>query len=142
MKIRPPHLRVTASILGCLVLTSCAAPKPAAPAGETAHRAEKPAGFFPIMSWETPPRTSAFADREQGLASLAGCGYTVAAFVSPEDLPECRRVGLRAMLRLDPVKQSWKGLSDEQIADRVRRLVGETGRDPVVLGYFLKDEPG
>src|SRR4051812_24977040 len=53
---------------------------------------------FPIMCWEPLPAAANFADTKHGLASLAECGFTVAGFVQPEQLPECERLGLRAIV--------------------------------------------
>jgi hypothetical protein len=97
---------------------------------------------FPIMSWELPPRSDAFMTGREELKKLADCGFTVAAFVQKEQLAECRRLGMRAMVRPASWKVKWHDLSDAQIDERVRQLVDGTQDDPTVMGYFLTDEPG
>ena len=51
--------------------------------------------LFPILPWDLlrgwkkPYRTP-----KHGLDSIAECGFTIAGFVKPEDLPQCERLGL------------------------------------------------
>jgi hypothetical protein len=97
---------------------------------------------FPIMSWELPPRTQEFADARHGLSSLAGCGFTVAGFVRPEQLPACHQHGLRAIVCPAEGILKWAQMSDEQIDQAVRSLVEEVHGDSAVIGYFITDEPG
>jgi hypothetical protein len=94
------------------------------------------------MTWELPPRSSRFADPDAGLSSVAGCGFTVAGFVPPTMLPECRRRGLRAIVFGGDEIRRWGKLSDDQIESSVANLVRGTERDDAVLGYFICDEPG
>src|SRR4051812_16821433 len=97
---------------------------------------------FPILPWELPPRTKEFADPRHGLASLADAGYTVAAFVRPEHLRECERLGLRAIVCPAVGIRKWREMSDAEIESAVRSLIDEAGHSRAVLGYFITDEPG
>ncbi|HWB54986.1 MAG TPA: hypothetical protein VG722_12360, partial [Tepidisphaeraceae bacterium] len=105
--------------------------------------ADDKGGYFPILPWELPPkRAQHFDEPGHGLPSIAECGFTTAAFVLPRQLDECHKLGLRALVRMDPHLVKWPDLSDQQILDRVREMVAGTQNDPTVLGYFLADEPG
>ena len=104
--------------------------------------AEQPGTPFVMMSWELPPRAPGFDDPRTGLASLVDCGFNVAAFVQASQVPQCKDLGLKAMIRIDPWRLDWRQLSDEQIDKHVAQLIQNTSNDPTVLGYFLEDEPG
>jgi hypothetical protein len=97
---------------------------------------------FPILPWELPPRTKEFGDARHGLSSLADAGYTVAAFVRPEHLKECERLGLRAIVCPAVGIRKWREMSDSEIESAVRSLIDEAGHSRAILGYFLMDEPG
>jgi hypothetical protein len=101
-----------------------------------------PDDFFPIMPWELPLRSANFAHAEHGLKSLADCGFTTAAFVPPRLVPQCRRLGLRAIVFGGDEVRRWKDLDDARIRASVKRMIDEAGRDDTVLGYFICDEPG
>jgi hypothetical protein len=98
--------------------------------------------FFPIMTWELPPRSTRFTDAHAGLSSLDECNFTVAGFVQPAMLPECKRLGLRAIVFGGDEIRRWGKLSDDQIEASVTNLVHGTEHDDTVLGYFICDEPG
>lgn len=97
---------------------------------------------FPIMSWEVPPRNEQFSDRAHGLQSLADCGFTVAGFVRPEQVKECGRIGLRAIVSRPGKPEPWEKMSDKAIDDKARQLVLDGKDSPAVIGYFITDEPG
>ena len=105
------------------------------------------ADFFPILPWDAlhdwqPP----YRNRKHGLESIAECGFTMAGFVRPEDLPLCEKLGLAAIMAPAETEQPWFGqwqkLSDQEIDGRVKELIGKTAGNKAVLGYFLTDEPG
>ena len=127
----------------CTACVSCGGAKqPAAvapPTSATPHLADD---FFPIMTWELPPRSGRFSDAHAGLSSVTACGFTVAGFVPPAMLPECKRLGLRAIVFGGDEIRRWGKLSDEQIESSVAKLVRGTEHDDTVLGYFICDEPG
>jgi hypothetical protein len=62
--------------------------------------------------------------------------------VRPNQLPACEKLGLKAIVCSEEWRIKWRELSDQQIFDRVEKLVHESGNSPAILGYFLKDEPG
>src|SRR5437773_251534 len=79
--------------------------------------------FFPIMPWELPPRTAEFADAHHGLASLAQCGFNVAGFVRPQHLPECEKLGLKAIVCPADGMLKWEKMRDEEIERAVVEMV-------------------
>src|SRR5438874_3866806 len=101
-----------------------------------------PDDLFPIMSWELPPRSSEFANQDHGVKSLADCGFTVAGFVAPKDLPQCEKLGIKAIVFADDPMKKWSEFSDDQISQRISKLVEQSKRSKAVIGYFLTDEPG
>src|SRR4051812_20717534 len=120
-----------------LMLAFCAIPSRFCVGAEASGEA-----FFPIMSWEVPPRCDEFGDPKHGLASLAECGFTVAGFVRPEHLKECERLGLRAIVGRPGGRVLWEKMSDAEIEQTVRSLVEDGRGSPAVIGYFITDEPG
>jgi hypothetical protein len=80
------------------------------------------------------------------LASIAECNFTLAGFVTPEDLPLCEKLGLAAIMA--PAKSDkpwfgkWREMNAEQIDRAVKQMVEASGDSPAVLGYFIMDEPG
>lgn len=93
------------------------------------------------MCWEHPPLSGKFAEPGHGLASLAECGYTVAGFVDPSQLPECERLGLRAIVGRPGSAVKWSSMSDAAIDAYVRDRVARSHDSPAVVGYFITDEP-
>lgn len=103
--------------------------------------------FFPILPWDAlhdwkkPYRVT-----RHGLESMADCGFTMAGFVKPEDLPLCEKLGLAAIMAPAETKEPWFGewqkLSAQDIDKRVKAMVEKTAPSKAVLGYFLMDEPG
>lgn len=99
--------------------------------------------FFPIMSWESAPKTfHDFQDPKHGLSSLSECGFTIAAFTMPSLLPTCEQLGLKAIVGEERADKKWKDLSDDEIVSTVKHLVDASHDSPAVLGYLLEDEPG
>jgi hypothetical protein len=64
----------------------------AAPAGDDA--------ILPIMAWD-------YADDEPTLKAMADCGINLVAFVPPEALDVCERVGIKAIVYADGVTPNW-----------------------------------
>jgi len=110
----------------------------------TRSRAAQPGvDFFPIMPWETPwTKEKLLGDANIGIASLRECGFTTAAFPTAGQLPLCNETGLRAIVALPKGPTKWRSLSDQQIVEKVKALVGDTHDNDAVIGYFLVDEPG
>ncbi len=106
--------------------------------------------FFPIIPWGPlhgwqPPFTQ---NTNNGLESMAECGFNVAGFVFPSDVRLCQKLGLGAItLPVDnsevPLnyRREWRKLSLDQIDQRVKTMVELSGKNPAVKGYFLSDEP-
>ena len=99
--------------------------------------------FFPITSWEQPyEKQQQMGDPRMGPAGLGDCGFTVAGFVTADQVPLCEKAKMRALVALPGPFVKWKELSDEQIAATVSKLVAGTEKSDAVIGYFLADEPG
>lgn len=100
--------------------------------------------FFPITAWEIPFRKHDLMQTPGiGVDSMKECNFTVAAFVTADQLPMCEKLGMRAIVgpRGDSIR-NWRTLSDEQIVAKVKALVEPSKHSPAVIGYFLMDEPG
>ncbi len=104
--------------------------------------------FFPILPWDAQHEFRApHSDHEQGLESIAECGFTMAGFVLARDLPECERLGLKAIMFPDVENGSawsreWRNWSDEQIDAKIRDFVEQGGDSDAIMGYYIMDEPG
>jgi hypothetical protein len=107
--------------------------------------------FFPILPWDPYHGWKGqFSEHpENGLESIAECGFNLAGFVLPQDLRRCEKLGLGAIvLPADKAFTNfnylteWKKLSDEEIEARVKRTVRAAGSSRAVMGYFITDEPG
>jgi hypothetical protein len=100
--------------------------------------------FFPIMPWDSlrgwDLQVKGFSDP---LESVAECGFTVAGFVQPAQLPTCERLGLKAIIsRPDATGQAkWYGDTDEQTDAAVKKRVEAAGKSDAVIGYYIMDEP-
>ncbi len=99
--------------------------------------------MFPILPWSQVHGQST----TNGIDSIAACGFTIAGFVQPEDLPACEKLGIKAIMappngRSPFAKDGWKHLSDADIDAYVRQIVDSSKHSPAVMGYFIVDEPG
>jgi len=107
-----------------------------------------PKEFFPILPWDALHGfRKPSVDHEQGLQSIAECGFNMAGFVLRQDLPECERLGLKAIMFPDVENggawtREWRNWSDEQIDANVKMLVEQGGESEAVIGYYIMDEPG
>jgi hypothetical protein len=93
--------------------------------------------FFPVMAWNSAP------DNLVTLKKMRECGFTVAGFVAPKTLKNCRKAGLMAIVS-DPrtSKYDWTKVDAHVARRNVISLVKEVGKNPAVYGYYLRDEPG
>jgi hypothetical protein len=100
--------------------------------------------IFPITAWELPFRKKRelLADPKCGIASMAECGFTVAAFPLPEQLELVQKAGLQAIVGPRDAQVKWNELSDDAIIETVKKMIEESKDNPMVMGYFLRDEPG
>src|SRR4051812_31682568 len=104
----------------CAARQSTAAHPPAA-----VPPASSDTSYFPITPWETPwSRPGMLADPKVGVSSLRDCGFTTAAFVTESEVPLCEKLGLRAIVGPAAKEPDWKKMSDEQIEQAVRQIVG------------------
>jgi hypothetical protein len=131
-----------------IIFLACAAARPAF-ADDPPRLADAvfPADFFPILPWG-PLRgwQEPFVERKAALESIAECGFTMAGFVQPRDLPLCEKLGLAAIVAPPAMNReyvkAWRTLTDEQIEQRVRLMIEQAGNSKAVAGYYLIDEPG
>ncbi len=106
-----------------------------------------PDGDFVIMPWSWLHGGDGHENmsREGGLEDIAKCGFNVAGFVLPEDLPTCKKLNLKAFIgpsRQGPTPwQDWTKLDDVGIDRQAKSLVGDTAGHSQVLGYYIDDEP-
>ena len=133
---------LTCILLVCVLARGSGAAEPQASAA-----AVFPADFFPILPWDPQHGwTEPFIDRQDGLEGIAECGFTLAGFVQPRDLPLCEKLGVAAIMAPPPGKEPyfgpWRDLTDEQIDAHVKAMVERAGNSKAVVGYFLSDEPG
>lgn len=107
------------------------------------HAFAQPPDLFPILPWDRLHGwKEPFRNPQQGLESIAQCGFTLAGFVTPEDLPRCEKLGLAAIMAPLRGQKPWRQMSDEEIDRAVRRMVEVAGSSKAVFGYYLMDEPG
>jgi hypothetical protein len=102
-----------------------------------ARAAELPAEkvTLPLMAWD-------YADDEATLQSMADCGINLVAFVPPEALDACAKVGIRAIVYQDGVTPNWdKPFRFDAASPVLRELIARVNDHPAVYGYHIKDEP-
>ncbi len=105
-----------------------------------------PAHWFPILPWgRMLVGNGTEAAQQHGLPSMAQCNFTLAGFVQPEDLPECERLGLMAIVA-PPKGRPWfargKQFDAAQVEEMIRRRIDEAGPSKAIVGYYIMDEPG
>jgi len=103
--------------------------------------------LFPILPWDVLHGwKEPYRNPKHGLESIAECNFTLAGFVTPEDLPLCEKLRLSAIMAPTKGDQPWFGkwreMSDEEIDRAVKQMVEATADNRSVLGYFIMDEPG
>jgi hypothetical protein len=88
------------------------------------------------MAWNSPPNDPAVLKR------MRDCGLTVAGFVPPAALDNCRAAGLKAIVSDARVSDyDWKNVDPAAARRRVTELIGQVRHHPAVYGYYLRDEP-
>ncbi len=93
---------------------------------------------FPILPWGWTPASPDVLQR------IKACGFNLAGFVSPGDLDQVHRAGLKAIVYEDTAHVSDEAAeaSEDEIAQRVQALVSQVKGHPALFGYYLRDEPG
>jgi hypothetical protein len=108
--------------------------------------------FFPILPWDPYhgwKKPGLARGQESGLESIAECNFNMAGFVLPKDLRLCKKLGLGAIVVPSDSAftsfeyfREWRKLSDQEIEQRVKRMIDASGSSPAIMGYFITDEPG
>ena len=88
------------------------------------------------------PPTILLVDDEATLRAMADCGINLVAFVPPEALDICQRLGIKAIVHSDDVAVRWdKPFDPVRAANALPGLIRQVNGHPAVFGYHLKDEP-
>src|SRR5262245_26467905 len=109
--------------LGVIVMSPTPAFSQSAAANHSINlTADRGAAFFPILPWDWMKTLDGDQDARAGLASVKACGFTMAGFIRPQDLPACERLELAAIVAPDPPLsvQNKPIESDEELDRRVR----------------------
>jgi hypothetical protein len=98
--------------------------------------AAEPSPVFPVMAWNNSPSDLATLKR------MRACGLTVAGFVPPSGLENCRAAGLKAIVSDPRISDyDWRNVNPAVARARVTELVKQVKDHPSVFGYYLIDEP-
>src|SRR5687768_16116855 len=70
-----------------------------------------------IMPWEIQPDKQRMMDDPlHGLGSLRECGFNTVAFVRPDQVDDCAKLGMRVIInRPTPQRTNWREMSDQAI---------------------------
>lgn len=92
---------------------------------------------FPILPWGGTPGDRAV------LEEIRACGFNLAGFVAPDDVPAVAEAGLKCIVsdRSLHISEATSELSAEEVEQRVRAIAERFRDNPAVLGYYLRDEP-
>ena len=100
-----------------------------------------PDDFYPNYPWDWFPAEHLPNETiETSLPGVAECDYTLAGFVSPENLWRCDKLGLKTFVAISGA--DWAAMTDEEIDERIRLTVEQSQGHECVIGYYLIDEPG
>src|SRR5678815_3809171 len=120
-------------LTACVICTSCRS-------AERPQATSKP-DCFPIMNWDgLRDGWATWDDPHSGIASLKEANYTIAAFIRPEQIALCEKLGMKAFLRPAGHPIKWRELSDEKIEAAVKEMVDESRGSDAVVGFFIMDE--
>lgn len=99
-------------------------------------RAEEATPPFPLMAWD-------YADDEETLKKMADCGINMVAFVPPEALDICQKLGIKAIVYQAGITPAhWAAPFNAEEANKaLPDLIKRVNDHPAVFGYHLKDEP-
>ena len=110
-----------------------------------------PDGLFPLFPWDfLDVWGDQYHPMEEGIKSMAECEFTLSAFVGDaRGVKIAGANGLKCMRRLPFKTFDQRNMSEEEIQKKcdeidamVKENVQSTKDDPVVLGYYIVDEPG
>ena len=141
-------IRSTAVIRGIIIVciagltrAHCAVAKPAGDSPSTSQAGDD---FFPITAGNfLSIRKQLVEATGSGVDSMCDCGFTAAAFVTPDQLPLCEKLAMPAQVAPnDRGLKHWRDMSDVQITQYVTTLVDQSKHSTAVMGYFITDEPG
>lgn len=92
---------------------------------------------FPIMAWGGAP-----SEPDQ-LRLMKEGGLNAAGFCRVEDVDKVQQAGLSCFVSDPRISDyDWKNLpSDDQIRSKIKDLARAVGKNPAVLGFYLRDEP-
>ncbi|WP_152100626.1 hypothetical protein [Lacipirellula parvula] len=99
-------------------------------------RGEEGTPPFPLMAWD-------YADDEETLQKMADCGINLVAFVPPEALDICHKLGIKAIVYQAGITPAhWAAPFNAEEANKtLPDLIKRVNDHPAVYGYHLKDEP-
>lgn len=108
----------------------------AASANAQKPRQPKDSMFFPLMAWD-------YATDAKSLKAMSDCGVNAVAFVRPNMLDTCQKLGLKAVVFDESISVApWdKPGGADAPCGKMAALVRKVGKHPAVYGYHLKDEP-
>jgi len=101
--------------------------------------------FFPILPWDGLFGWTPVEGFRDAVESIAACDFTVAGFVQPNQVAECEKLGLKAIVAPTLEGQAWKkwgDVPDRDIDPLIEKWIKGAGDGKSILGYFIIDEPG
>lgn len=102
-----------------------------------------PDDFYPLYTWDRIGWGAQFGQtKEEGLKEMAECEFSIPAFIGADSMETCKSIGFRYVLLDLGMRGDFLTITDEQADEFVRDMVASTKDDPMVLGYYVTDEPG
>lgn len=129
--------KIMVLLIALLLITLCLG------ATQAANKAKKPGpqiydlspDDFVLMPWTWLPGDA------KVLNELKDCGFNMAGFVSPEDVPVVKKVGLKCIVYDKRMSNVVSGITKEEIDKRAKDVIAPFKGNPTVRGYYLRDEP-
>ncbi len=102
-----------------------------------------PDDFYPLYTWDRIGWSGQFGQTEdEGLKMIADCAFPMPSFIGERNIQTCKDLGFRYVLLDLGIKGDLLTITDEQADQYVSEMVASTKDDPMVLGYYVTDEPG
>ena len=99
--------------------------------------------FYPLYTWDRIGWSAQFGQTEdEGLKGIADCGFSMPAFIGERNMETCKDLGFRYVLLDLGMRGDFTTITDEEADEFVSQMVASTKDDPMVLGYYVTDEPG